>query len=309
MRRTCIRWKFMQILNNKSLETHGIRPGANPKILRVFMRKISLYADGICTRKEMLIRRPGQEPPRKIIQIKNVKAAVAQMPHLIAAARAANLSVYAHCFSADQASLHPCYKGSSSQECARFFALGIDGVITQNAAIAARARNLHCDRINMLSNLKPVKSPRETIQKHRKRREKQRIENHGNRQPKSPISIWKQAAEYVDNERLEQIDLKDQIRKVPQSQLPRKIKPRNHGLKKQGFPRPPTTSAPKFRPMSLNAGKRNTNIYRRGIARISKRNQKHSQPAQSYLASGVPGVPKGVIKDTYKIWTELAGGN
>ena len=83
MRRTCVRWKFIQILNNKSLETHGIRPGANPNILRVFMRKISLYADGICVRKEMLIRRPGKEPPRKIIQIKNLKAAVQQMPHLV----------------------------------------------------------------------------------------------------------------------------------------------------------------------------------------------------------------------------------
>ena len=308
MRRTCVRWKFIQILNNKSLETHGIRPGANPNILRVFMRKISLYADGICVRKEMLIRRPGKEPPRKIIQIKNLKAAVQQMPHLIACARAASLSVFSHCFSSDQASLHPCYKGSPSEEYARFFALGVDGLITQHATMAARARNLHCNRVNMLSNVKPVESPRETLQQHRKNRENLRkLEKQRSRKREVPANIWDRAVEYAEKQQRDEAQMPPM--RIPQSCLPRPRKSRISDQKKFGTPRPPTTAAPKFRPMSTNAGKRNTNVYRRGIARISKRNEMHKRPRQTHFSSGVPSVPKGVIKDTYTIWTELAGEN
>ena len=82
------------MLSNKVLEQRGIRPGANHKHLRVFMREVSLHADGICVKKDMVLRRPGQEPARSIIQIKHVPAAVQQMPHLVQCARAANLSIF-----------------------------------------------------------------------------------------------------------------------------------------------------------------------------------------------------------------------
>ena len=67
-----------------------------------------------------------------------------------------------------------------------------------------------------------------------------------------------------------------------------------------GLARPPSTEAPKWRPMSNNAN-RNKSVYHRGIDRISKRDNR-------YHVSGLQAkeklpMPKKILKESYDLWT------
>ena len=67
-----------------------------------------------------------------------------------------------------------------------------------------------------------------------------------------------------------------------------------------GLARPPSTEAPKWRPMSNNAN-RNNSVYHRGIDRISKRDNR-------YHVSGLQAkeklpMPKKILKESYDLWT------
>jgi hypothetical protein len=321
MRSTCVHWRFIQMLSNKTLEQRGIRPGANHKHLRVFMREVSLHADGICVKKEMVLRRPGQEPARSIIQIKHVPAAVQQMPHLVQCARAANLSIFVRCFSSNQALLHPIYRGSPALEYARFFALGIDGVISQHASLASRARYIHTCQLNILAGNKGVDSPRETYARHRQQIEKKRIMvekklQESNAEPPD-LTIFDRAV--GDREERKKsggiwapLPLKEPstgpqttaaytstaILKRP----PPKRRERVPRSTKIDAPRPPSTEAPKWRPMSNNAN-RNKSVYRRGIDRISQRNNRYYDT--SLKAKEKLPMPKKILKESYDLWTTL----
>ena len=142
-----------------------------------YLRGISAYADGICVPKEMILEGLGANitPIRPLIQVKDLNAAVQQMPAIVKSAKISGLTVFAHTFLSNSSKLDVIYNGSSANEYKRYFALGIDGVISQNLSVASKARLKFIHEMDELASKKSVESPRDTFLEHQNNRERNKI--------------------------------------------------------------------------------------------------------------------------------------
>ena len=121
MRKEQVDWQYVQIISNKMLlEDGGINKPDIDNLFNVqkYLRGISLYADGICVSKEMILEgsKANSTPIRPLIRIKDLNEAVQQMPTIVKCARFSGLSVFARTFLSDSSKLDLIYSGSNAYE-------------------------------------------------------------------------------------------------------------------------------------------------------------------------------------------------
>ena len=316
MRKEQVDWQYVQIISNKMLlEDGGINKPDIDNLFNVqkYLRGISLYADGICVSKEMILEgsKANSTPIRPLIRIKDSNEAIQQMPTIVKCARFSGLSVFARTFLSDSSKLDLIYSGSNALEYKRFYALGVDGVISQNSTIASKARLKYGKEMDTTANEKSVKTARDTFSEHRYQREVNKMNinriidqtspnSNKNKKKKNRTKMNPTAEAWNRREELrKENDMASSLNNVKkkkqssitlvdyQSNNKSRYKAIQKGTKinnsnsrktrqKQDQPRPPAQAAPKFRSMSSNFN-RNKKVYKQGINRIRRRNETYNR--------------------------------
>ena len=233
------------------------------------------------------------------------------MPTIVKCARFSGLSVFARTFLSDSSKLDLIYSGSNALEYKRFYALGVDGVISQHSIIASKARLKYEKEMDTTANEKSVKTARDTFSEHRYQREANKMNinriidqtspnSNKNKKKKNRTKMNPTAEAWNRREELrKENDMASSLNNVKkkkqssitlvdyQSNNKRRYKATQKGTtinnsnsrktrQKQDQPRPPAQAAPKFRSMSSNFN-RNKKVYKQGINRIRRRNETYNR--------------------------------